>query len=143
MNQKMPHSFVNIWIHAVWATKYREPMICDDFEDKLYTFIYFQLKSMGCAVRIVNGMPDHVHCLFSLSRQLSIAAVLKQVKGASSRFVNANKFTPQNFKWQNGYSVFSVSPKDTDRVYKYIKFQKWHHRNIDYENELERFSIFT
>lgn len=33
-------------------------------------------------------MPDHVHCLFLLSPQKSIAEVIKQVKGSSSHWVN-------------------------------------------------------
>lgn len=84
-------------------------------------------------------MPDHIHCLFFLGRQYSIADVIKQIKGSSSKFINTNKFTPQHFKWQDGYAAFSVSPDDVNRVYNYIKFQKRHHRDLDFENELKRF----
>jgi putative transposase len=60
----MSHSFNKIWIHAIWATKERYPLINTSVETKLYQFITKQLKEQGCPVRIINGMPDHIHCLF-------------------------------------------------------------------------------
>jgi putative transposase len=87
----MPHSFNKIWIHAIWATKERRPLIEQNIEKKVYQFISEQLREQGCPVRIINGMPDHIHCLFLLSPQKSIAEVVKQIKGSSSHFINHNK----------------------------------------------------
>lgn len=78
----MPHSFNKIWVHAIWATKKRMPLISADIEKKLHKFISDQLRELGCPVRIINGMPDHVHCLFLLNPQKSIAEVIKQIKEA-------------------------------------------------------------
>jgi REP element-mobilizing transposase RayT len=50
---------------------------------KIHQFIAEQLREQGCPVRIINGMPDHIHCLFLLSPQKSIAEVIKQIKGAA------------------------------------------------------------
>jgi putative transposase len=60
------------------------PIICGAIEKTVYEFISAQLREQGCPVRIINGMPDHVHCLFLLSPQKSIAEVIKQIKGSSS-----------------------------------------------------------
>jgi REP element-mobilizing transposase RayT len=57
----MPHSYTKIWIHAIWATKERAPFIHSDIESKIYQYILEQLREQGCPVRIVNGMPDHIH----------------------------------------------------------------------------------
>lgn len=62
----MPHSFNRIWIHAIWATKERQSFIQPEIEHKVYEFMRNQLNQAGCPVRIINGMPDHVHYLFLL-----------------------------------------------------------------------------
>ena len=95
----MPHSFNKIWIHAIWATKKRMPFIHNSVEQKLYQFIAGQLREQGCPVRIINGMPDHIHALFLLSPQKSIAEIIKQIKGSSSHFINQNNLIEDKFAW--------------------------------------------
>lgn len=131
----MPHSYNKIWIHAIWATKYRSPLIHPSIEFKLHKFIAAQLKEQGCPIRIINGMPDHIHCLFLLSPQKSIAEVVKQIKGSSSFYINQNKLIEDDFYWQTGYAAFSVSESLLERVYWYIKNQKRHHQKKTFEQE--------
>lgn len=66
-------------------------------EQKLFDFLKEELKKMGCMVSIVNGMPDHVHCLFGINPQKSITDIIKQIKGSSSYFVNSNNLIPEKF----------------------------------------------
>lgn len=120
----MPHSFNKIWIHAIWATKYRQALIHKNVENTMYQFIAEQLRAQGCPVRIINGMPDHIHCLFLLSPQKSIAEVIKQIKGSSSHFINQTNLNVAKFSWQTGYAAFSVSESAVDRVFHYIKKSK-------------------
>ncbi len=117
----MPHSFIKIWIHAVWATKERQPMIHKSVENNIYQFISEELRALGCPVRIINGMPDHIHCLFLLSRQKSIAEVIKQIKGSNSHFINQANLISEKFSWQTGYAAFSVSESIVDRVFTTLK----------------------
>ncbi len=117
----MPHSFIKIWIHAVWATKERQPMNHKSVENNIYQFISEELRALGCPVRIINGMPDHIHCLFLLSRQKSIAEVIKQIKGSNSHFINQANLISEKFSWQTGYAAFSVSESIVDRVFTTLK----------------------
>lgn len=135
----MPHSFNKIWIHAIWATKKREPLIHPSIEIKLHQFIYNQLRELGCPVRIVNGMPDHLHCLFLLNPQKSIAEVMKQIKGSSSHFVNQENLLDYKFAWQTGYAAYSVSESGAESVYQYIKNQKRHHQKRSFQQEYDEF----
>lgn len=135
----MPKSYNRIWIHAIWATKNRERLISSGIEDQVHSFIKEQLKELACPVRIVNGMPDHVHCLFLLNAQKSLTGIIKQVKGSSSFFINNQKLTEEPFAWQRGYAAFSVGDKDSDRVYEYIKHQKRHHIKLTLEEEYDVF----
>ena len=135
----MSHSFNKIWIHAIWATKNRQPLIHPDKEKIIHEFIRKELTDCGCRVRIINGMPDHVHSLFLLNREKSIAEVIKQVKGCSSHDVNEQNLIPQKFAWQTGYAAFSVSESQLEKVYRYIANQKAHHRKQSFMQEYEEF----
>ena len=135
----MPHSFNKIWIHAIWATKNRDNLINPSIENKVYSFLKNQLKEMGCPVRIINGMPDHVHCLFLLNPQKGISEVIKQLKGSSSHYINQNNLIVGKFSWQTGYASFSVSESTCEKVYQYIRNQKGHHNRKSFEQEYEEF----
>jgi REP element-mobilizing transposase RayT len=135
----MPHSFNKIWIHAIWATKHRLPLIGRNVESKIYAFISEQFKDQGCPVKIINGMPDHVHSLFLLSPKTSMASIIKQVKGSSSYYINQNELTDQQFAWQTGYAAYSVSESVLERTFLYIQNQKQHHQKLGSQYEYEQF----
>ncbi len=135
----MPHSFNKLWIHAIWATKNRMPLVDQSIEQKVYAFISDQLREQGCPVRIINGMPDHIHCLFLLTPQKSIAEVIKQIKGSSSHYINQNSLTSEKFAWQTGYAAYSVSESVVEKVFYYIKKQKLLHQKKSFQKEYDEF----
>jgi putative transposase len=135
----MSHSINKLWVHAIWSTKNREHLLHSTIEQKLYDYITGQLKESGCSVRIINGMPDHVHCLFLLNPQKSISEVMKQIKGSSSHYINKNDLITEKFAWQTGYAAFSISESISDRVYFYIKNQKNHHQKKNFQDEYSEF----
>jgi putative transposase len=115
------------------------PLIHPKMEQKLFEFLKDELKKMGCMVSIVNGMPDHVHCLFGINPQKSITDIIKQIKGSSSHYVNSNNLLSEKFIWQRGFGVFGVSYSAVDHVYYYIRNQKKHHQKRTFENEYIKF----
>ena len=84
-------------------------------------------------------MPDHIHCLFLLNPQKSIAEVIKQIKGNSSHYINQNNLIADKFAWQTGYAAFSVSESVVEKVFKYIKNQKSHHQKKTSQQEYDDF----
>ena len=135
----MPHSFIKIWIHAIWATKERAPLVKPSVESNIYEYMRSQFIELGCPVRIINGMPDHVHCLFQLSREKSIADVIKQVKGSSSHYVNEQNLIVEKFAWQTGYAAYSVCESQLEKVFQYIKNQKAHHSKKSFNDEYNEY----
>ena len=135
----MPHSYTRIWIHAIWATKNRELLISDKLEKQLFPFMKQQFKELGCPILRINGMPDHVHCLFLLDPKKAISDIIKQVKGSSSHFVNSQNLIVEKFSWQRGYGAFGVSESIKERVVRYIDNQKEHHRKKSFQQEYEGF----
>lgn len=135
----MPHSFNKLWIHAIWSTKDRLPFIEPSIEKRVYEFLNSQFRESGCPVRIINGMPDHIHCLFLLNPQKAITEIIKQVKGSSSHWINGEQLIRDKFSWQTGYAAYSVSESVLDKVYQYIVNQKQHHQKTTFLKEYEEF----
>lgn len=135
----MSHTFSKIWLHLLWSTKNRQPLISPKLEPALYDFIKNEFEEMGCKVAAINGISDHIHCLILLSPQKSISDLLKQVKGSSSHFVNQSDLISAKFAWQTGFTVFSVSESIVPKVLTYIQNQKVHHSKQTPEEELLAF----
>jgi len=135
----MPHSFNKLWIHAIWATKNRQELLDFSIENQVFDYIRDEFISLGCPVRIINGMPDHIHVLFLLNPQKSIAEVIKQAKGSSSHSINGVDLMLEKFAWQTGYAAYSVSESQLEVVYNYIKNQKQHHLKKNGQHEFDEF----
>ena len=136
----MPHhSYNKIWIHAVYATKGRERLIDSKIERQVYDHKKAELIEMKCPVRIINGMPDHVHLLFLQNPKLAITDIIKQVKGATSHWINEQNLCERKFAWQVGYAAFSVSESQLEKVYLYILNQKKHHKQKSFLEEYDEF----
>ncbi len=123
----MSHALNRIWIHSVFSTKYRMPLIEEKYEEFIFDSLLSQFKKMKSHCEIINGVEDHVHLLFHLNRNLSISQVMKQLKGGSSHFINESKSLSKPFQWQVGYAAFSVCEQSLHIIKKYIENQKNHH----------------
>jgi putative transposase len=135
----MSHSIVKMGIHAIWSTKLRQPIISAAIEKEVYSKMKEEFHAKECAVKIINGMPDHVHSLFMLSSKVTIEDIIKQVKGATSHFINASNLTSDKFSWQTGYAAYAVSESQIEKVYNYILNQKVHHKKISFQKEYDDF----
>ena len=139
----MPKTFSSVWVHTIWTTKERNPLLNQTFRAELCTFIRKNTRKKEILVDMINGVEDHLHCLFRLLPRQSISEVMKQIKGASSFWINDNNLTPIKFKWQEGFGALSVSPGEIDKVRSYIKNQKQHHKKWHLDDELKRFLYFS
>ena len=135
----MSHTYTKIWLHAVFSTKYRTPLLNSSIENLVYKHLREQLIEISCPVRIINGMPDHVHLLFLQNPKISVMDILKQIKGNTSNWINHDNLIPGKFSWQTGYAAFSVSESQIERVYQYIKNQKVHHKRKTFSQEYDEF----
>jgi len=134
----MSYSFNKVWIHAVWSTKERRPLISSKIEMLVHEYMNNQFKLLGCDAKTINGSDDHVHCLFILSLEKSLAEVMKQVKGSTSHFINSTGLSADKFAWQTGYAAFTVSEDEIEKLADYINTQKKHHANESFADEFRR-----
>jgi len=141
----MANTYHQVYIHCVFAVKYREAVIEKTWRSKLFGVIGNLINETGCKTIIVNGVDDHVHCFLALKPIISISELMKTVKSKSSKYINDNLLTKKRFEWQEGYGVFSYSHSHIDAVYKYIANQEEHHKKQtfreEYLNFLNKFKV--
>lgn len=81
----MPQSLAQIYLHVVFSTKNREPLISAEVQPRLHAYLAGAGNAIGCPVVIAGGVADHVHLLVRLSRTLSVSDALKAFKAESSK----------------------------------------------------------
>ena len=131
----MPQSLACIYIHLIFSTKSRVPVLHDGVRDSLHRYLAVILKESRCQVTLINSVEDHVHILFQLGRTASISEVVEEVKKHSSRWLKPRDVVLAQFAWQAGYGAFSVSQKDLPSVVRYIADQEEHHRKATFQEE--------
>ena len=133
------HSYSRVWLHLVWATLERRPLLDRNAAVALSAHLreYAETKGIYMKLNFVNA--DHVHALIDLPTNLAIEEVLKLFKGESSHWVNEQNLVPGKFAWQRGYGAFSVSQSGVDEVCAYIAGQEEHHRKLSFVDELKLF----
>jgi putative transposase len=139
----MPRDTIAIYIHLVWATWDRLPLITPAIERPLHRVIALEAQKMGCTVLALNSVPDHLHVLVQMPSTVTVAELVKRLKGVSSHFVNDVLRPGLPFKWQGFYGAFSVSRWDVERIVAYIQRQKEHHQAGSLITELESVSEET
>jgi REP element-mobilizing transposase RayT len=131
----MGQSLVKNYIHLVFSTKYRQPLIRPPFEQELHAYLGGLCNQLGCPVLRVGGYTDHIHMLFRLSKKIALMEVVQKVKANSSRWIKTKDPSLKNFYWQDGYGAFSVNPKKVDVVIRYIQNQHEHHQKKTFQDE--------
>jgi len=105
----------------------------------MHAYLASILKGHNCPTLIVGGISDHVHALFVLSKNHSIADIMYELKRSSSKWAKTQGTDLKKFQWQSGYGAFSVSESHVDAVRKYIEKQEQHHRRRTFEEEFREF----
>lgn len=134
----MADSYRKVYIHYVFSTKQRQPIIKPEFEKKLWSYIGGIGREIKCPVLACGGMPDHVHLLISISSTSSISKTIQVIKANSSRWLNEMFFESNKFKWQAGYGAFSISQSGLKSAIRYIQNQKTHHEKMTFKEEYVR-----
>jgi putative transposase len=135
----MPQSLAKILIHLIYSTKHRERILGDDIRDQLHSYAAAILKECQSPAIKINSVEDHMHLLYSHSKNYSPAKIVEEVKVATSKWLKRKGPAYSGFHWQNGYGDFSVSQSDVPAVVQYIADQKEHHRRKTFQEEYREF----
>jgi REP element-mobilizing transposase RayT len=121
----MREPFTKFYLHVTWATWDRAPLITPRLLEAVDKCIRADCVAIGADVVAFGGVQDHVHLLVRFPTTISVADLVKQVKGSSSHLVSQRLRVA--FKWQGGYGAFTVSHYHVDRVRDYVLRQPEHH----------------
>jgi putative transposase len=132
-------AYIKIWVHLVWTTKNREPLLTTGIRKQVFDHIRKNAIDKNIYLDFINGYAEHVHCLISLGSGQTIEKIAMLLKGESSYWINKNKLIREKFEWQDEYFAVSVSESVVSRVRDYIKNQEEHHRKKSFQEEYDEF----
>ncbi len=135
----MKIEFNNLYIHFVFTTLHRLPVITEKHRDRIEKYITGIVSYNSSKLYAIYANPDHVHFLVSRSPTLSEEELATTIANSSEKFINENNLTNGRFRWQQSASAFSVSKSDVDHVCKYILNQAQHHKKFSFEEEYQKF----
>lgn len=131
-------SYINIQIHCVWSTKYREPqLLSSSVRRELFFHIYEQAHRNGIFIDTIGGWTDHIHCLISLKSTQKLSEIIRTIKGESAHWFNMQG--KGHLVWQDCYFATSVSENRMKIVRNYIRKQETHHAKQTFAEEINAF----
>lgn len=133
-----PATYSQIYIQIVFAVQGRHSLIHESWEDELYKYITGILSNKGQKLLAINGMPDHIHILISMSTDCRLSDLVREIKKATNSFINAKGFSKGKFAWQKGYGAFSYAKSNASQVISYIENQKEVHARKSFESEFKQ-----
>lgn len=135
----MPQSLAQIFVHLVFSTKNREPILEDRIHTELHAYIGGIIRHCDGALLAAGSVADHIHLLISHPRTSAPADLVQEIKTGSSKWLKTRGSRYASFHWQNGYGIFSVSASQRSAVESYLARQTEHHRTISFQEEYRQF----
>ena len=141
----MSQSLSSIYVHLVFSTKNRIPLIVPEIQPHLWAYLGGVCNALNCHAVQVGGTDDHVHVLCLLSRDIAVKELVAKIKAESSRWIKAQSPSIPDFYWQTGYGAFSVNPQECQTAVQYIANQAEHHKKRSFQEEfllfLRKYSV--
>ncbi len=131
----MGQSLVKNYIHIVFSTKNRLPLITLEIERELHAYLGGICKKLECFPVAIGGYTDHIHILCMLSKKIALMKLIEELKSHTSKWIKTKGPDYSNFYWQNGYGAFSVKPDEKDKIITYIANQIEHHKTKSFQDE--------
>src|SRR5437762_8704879 len=83
-------------------------------------------------------MPDHTHMLVDLKPSIALSDLVRDVKNASTNFINRKRWVMGRFEWQEGFGAFSYGHSQLTGIINYIREQARHHVRRAFREEYLR-----
>ena len=132
----MPQSLSLVIVHIIFSTKDRKPVLDHPVRHDLHAYLATAARNADCECYCVGGVADHVHLAIRISRTMTIAKLVGELKTSSSKWLKTQSSKLAGFAWQNGYGAFSVGPSDLGALRQYIETQEEHHKKHTFQDEL-------
>ena len=141
----MANTYTQLYIQIVFAVSRRENLIAKRHKEELHKYITGIVQNRKTKMLAINCMPDHSHVFVGLHPTIAISDLVRDIKAASSGFINEKNWVKGKFNWQEGFGAFSYSRSQIDTLIKYIRNQEEHHKKRTFKEEnldmLKQFQI--
>ena len=131
-------SYTSMNYHVVFSTKDRRPFLQDDLLTRTCQYIGGMVRELNGVLLEANGQPDHLHMAIVIPPTSAASDFIGKVKAYASGWIHRTFPDLQDFRWQDGYAAFTVSPSALAKVIAYIQTQQEHHKTLTFEEELAR-----
>ncbi len=135
----MANTYSQIYIHLVFAVKYRQAVLAKSWRQELYQYIIGVVEQRNHKVCAIGGVEDHIHILVSMSPEQSISELVRDVKRSSALWIIEKNFVSARFAWQKGFGAFSYAKSQLHTVADYVQNQEAHHTKQTFHDEYLRF----
>ncbi len=135
----MSQSLSSVLIHIVFSTKDRAPILNSSVRPALNGYLATVARNLGCQCFRVGAVADHVHLAIRISRTITIAQLVEELKTSSSKWLKTQSTALAAFAWQGGYGAFSIGPASLEALKQYIDTQEDHHRTRTFQQEYRKF----
>ena len=88
----MANTYTQLYIHLVFAVKYRDAVIDKSWRENLYQYIIGMIEQRGHKVYAIGGVADHIHILVSMSPTQSVSNLVQEVKRGSSLWIKEKRY---------------------------------------------------
>src|SRR5262245_9007386 len=131
----MANTYTALHYHFVFSTKNRRPWITSEIEVRIWEYLGGIARTNQMKPLKIGGMEDHVHMLLGAPATIAPSKIAQLVKGGSSAWIHDTFPDLADFRWQDGYGVFTVSKSAIPDLIAYIASQREHHRTLTFEDE--------
>ena len=130
-------TFTQITYDIIFSTKNRDRVLVSEHKPQLFRYIGGVLSKKKCVPYAIGGHDDYLHMLTSLHPSIALSSLIKDVKLATSDFIQRERSMPLFRHWQDGYGAFTHSKDQRAALASYIANQDEHHRRISFVDEFK------
>ena len=135
----MASTLSKIYIHLIFAVKGRYSLIPLQWLPTVHAYMAATIRSLGHECVVVGGTENHVHILIEYNINKLLPDMIRDLKIATTKFINLKRFVVGRFQWQRGYAVLSYSKSAIPQLKEYIGYQFEHHKGVSLDEEVRKF----
>ncbi len=104
----MAQSLSKLFVHIIFHIKNYNCQIRKLEKDELFAYMASIIKDNESIPILINGVEDHVHILCIMSKNISLARIVEEIKLHSSRWIKTKDRYYAQFAWQGGTEDFQL-----------------------------------
>ncbi len=118
-----------IYVHIVWTTRNREPLIDAGLAGFLCRFLRAIARKERGYILEIGMVQTHVHLLLRIHPTANVSRMVQRLKALSSTVANRERPGDAGVPlyWAKGYAVKTVRPEGMEAIRAYLRRQPTHH----------------